>query len=314
MNDRLWIYLLFPGLPFLILFLQTRIVKRRRAASRLPLFEMRRPAGFSLQERSDAQWDRVTFGITCVMLTAIAPALIYVAGASIWPALVLGFIFCPLSLHQLWRDWQPMPNYRLGLLGEQTTGGVLDSLRRDDARVFHDLVISEHGHTRNIDHLVIGPSGFLCIETKARRKKQEVPGDDWVIHFDGERIQFPDGYQDTSAIAQTLWNAQWLRRRAHQLTGGDIIPVIPVLVYPGWMIDRKGRGAVGVVNHNELRQLIPVRGPEISPRSLQILTDWLERECVVKLPAAKSSKRPRKRSTQHTTVQSDRTPVEAVAG
>lgn len=55
-------------------------------------------------------------------------------------------------------------SYRAGVAGEQRTAGVLAGLERDGYRVLHSVPLSPR---KDIDHLVIGPTGVWAINTKA---------------------------------------------------------------------------------------------------------------------------------------------------
>lgn len=52
---------------------------------------------------------------------------------------------------------------RLGMLGEQVVGQMLERLRASGYEVFHDTRGAKH----NIDHVLVGPTGVYVIETKA---------------------------------------------------------------------------------------------------------------------------------------------------
>lgn len=58
----------------------------------------------------------------------------------------------------------------LGVRGERIVGRMLDDLRRDDYRVYHDIPCNGDGGAFNVDHLLIGPAGVLVIETKTQTK------------------------------------------------------------------------------------------------------------------------------------------------
>lgn len=56
------------------------------------------------------------------------------------------------------------PSYLAGLAGEQRTAGALTVLERRGHRVLHAVPLSPR---KDIDHLVIGPTGILAVNTKA---------------------------------------------------------------------------------------------------------------------------------------------------
>lgn len=55
-------------------------------------------------------------------------------------------------------------SYKAGAAAEQRTAGLLAPLERAGYRVLHSLPLSPR---KDIDHLVIGPSGVFCINTKS---------------------------------------------------------------------------------------------------------------------------------------------------
>jgi hypothetical protein len=149
MTSLIWIYLLFPGIPLLVLFcLGKRIQKEREAADR-PFSSMRRPAGYSLQERADDQWSKFSGELAFTVFVACVPGMLFVAseGKSFWTWTLFGAIASPIYIYRLWKSYRPLPNYWLGLRGEQAVGGVLDALHGDHVVVFHDLEIKENGIT-----------------------------------------------------------------------------------------------------------------------------------------------------------------------
>ncbi|NVM96075.1 NERD domain-containing protein [Arthrobacter wenxiniae] len=55
-------------------------------------------------------------------------------------------------------------SYRAGVAGEQRTAGVVAGLERSGFRVLHSVPLSPR---KDIDHLVIGPTGVWAVNTKA---------------------------------------------------------------------------------------------------------------------------------------------------
>lgn len=77
--------------------------------------------------------------------------------------------------HQGWDDLADTPpahrlagledsSYKAGAAAEQRTAGLLAPLERSGYRVLHSLPLSPR---KDLDHLVIGPSGVFCINTKS---------------------------------------------------------------------------------------------------------------------------------------------------
>lgn len=285
MSERIWIYILFPGVPLLVLFLFHRQEKKRKEQQRSPFCRYRRPAGYSLQQALDAKWDQCQEVLFVVAFTAVLPAILYTLGQELWVCLLIGVIATPWPLIQAVKFWKPLHRLRLGLLGEQVTGAELDSLQSDDVRVFHDLEYQQSGYTRNFDHVVLTRFGLLLIETKARSQKR-LPkgGKDYLLEYDGNRITFPQGISVERPIRETRQSARRLQEMAAAWTGGESVPVHPVLTYPGWSIQRNGKSDVSVVGHEHIHQLLTLRKPSIDSQIWHTLRSNLEQMAVVSIP------------------------------
>jgi len=288
MTSYLWTYLLFPGLPFLaVLFLAWKVQKQLKAADR-PFMTMRRPPGYSLQLRADDQWTDALAWLSFTLATAFVPSMMIIAGEGkgLFGYLLVGTIASSILLHRFWKCYRPLPNYWLGLRGEQAVGGVLDALHGDHVAVFHDLEIKENGHTRNIDHLILTRCGLILVETKARRKKREVPGQKWKLQYDGKRIQFPDGSHDTDTLKQTIRNRDWLIQKTKAWTGGESVPILAVVTFPGWWIERTGKGEIRVNNPAEIASLLNFDSRHLPEKTWKILHHQLETACTIQLESS----------------------------
>jgi len=151
--------------------------------------------------------------------------------------LIIGFIACSVFLILAAKKVRRARNHRLGLLGEQVVGQVLDGLSSDSIRVFHDYEIREPGGKPwNIDHIVLTPAGVFCIETKTRRKPRGATPDGQKGHtviFDGQQMIFPHPMKpDRFGLDQARRNAKWLSDKLTSWNGTPI-PVTPALVFPG---------------------------------------------------------------------------------
>ncbi len=129
--------------------------------------------------------------------------------------------------------------YRLGLDCEMAVGQELNNLMSDGYRVFHDVPAEGF----NIDHVVVGRNGVFAVETKGRSKPAR--GGVKVV-YDGRTLRFPDRIK-TDFLDQAKRQAEWLSRSLSDAVGMHL-PVQPVLVLPGWYIERVRRGNVLVLN------------------------------------------------------------------
>lgn len=71
-------------------------------------------------------------------------------------------------------------SYRAGVAGEQRTAGVLAGLERDGYKVLHSIPLSPR---KDIDHLVIGPTGIHAVNTKT--STYAVTAKDGAAYADG---------------------------------------------------------------------------------------------------------------------------------
>lgn len=190
-----------------------------------------------------------------------------------------GFLFL---LMRTLRNYRRLKEVREGLDGELATGQELDRLMRHGCRIFHDVP----AQGSNIDHVVVGPTGVMAVETRARIRTDRGRGaEDATVNFDGHQLRYPDQSENGDlkiAGSQARWLCNWLRNA----TGQDI-PVRAVLALPGWFIDRRGEGSVAVVNPKEAAKL--VQGPVVLDRRIQErIAFQLEKACRANPPRVRS--------------------------
>lgn len=163
--------------------------------------------------------------------------------------LIFGFLVALVGFWFIRPILDDISNYRLGLQGEQVVGQALTELLAKGYRVYHDLQFDGF----NIDHVLVGPSGVYCIETKARSKSDKVDGHKVV--YNGRTLLFPNG-EESWGLEQAVQNSKYL---SHWLakSSGEKVMVHPVLVLPGWFIEREAMGQVHVLNHKQIGQILP---------------------------------------------------------
>jgi hypothetical protein len=124
----------------------------------------------------------------------------------------------------------------LGYFGERYVAELLDPLREQGWRIFHDVPCEAHGKKFNIDHVAVGPGGVFVIETKTRRKGATRPGrKDNVVFFDGRVLDWPWG-EDDHGLEQAERNSIWLADTLKAETG-ERVHVAPILTLPGWWLE-----------------------------------------------------------------------------
>jgi hypothetical protein len=191
--------------------------------------------------------------------------------------IALGFLIgAAVVLARLIRE---RANLHLGFSGERAVGEELNQLMLDGYHVFHDVVFDDQF---NIDHVVVGPSGVYAIETKTRRKGKLAPGTKMKRHeliFDGDTVHFPCGWKDRDNLEQTRRNAKSLSKFLTAVTRARV-DASGILTYPGWFVERKGKGDVKVLNHLEIKSCVVRPGPAVlSEERVQQIADQLDQKC-----------------------------------
>lgn len=193
---------------------------------------------------------------------------------SVVVVLVISFVVALVGFWIIRPILDDISNYRLGLQGEQVVGQALTELLAKGYRVYHDLQFDGF----NIDHVLVGPAGVYCIETKARSKSDKADGH--KVIYDGRTLQFPNG-EESWGLEQAVQNAkflsQWLAK-----SSAEKVMVHPVLVLPGWFIDRKTMGQVHVLNHKQIGQILPDE-VNLTPDQIQRIAHQLQQKSTVTL-------------------------------
>jgi hypothetical protein len=161
-------------------------------------------------------------------------------------------------------------NLILGLDCERAVGQELNQLMLDGYRVFHDFPAENF----NIDHIVIGTTGVFAVETKGRSKplKGEVN-----IIYDGEGLQFPTHYE-RGPFEQAKRQGQWLAKWLSSAVGAQVA-VRPVLVFPGWYIERKKPGLL-IYNGKNPQAVYKIKGEStLSAEMVQRISHQVEQRC-----------------------------------
>jgi hypothetical protein len=169
-------------------------------------------------------------------------------------------------------------NFYLGYFGERVVGETIDDLRAKGFRIFHDVPASEANPPFGIDHVVIGSSGVFAIETKTRRKRPGRPGfDEHKIVFNGQQLVYPWG-EDFFGLNQARDHAQWLENWVFQVLGRRI-PVVPILVFPGWWVEEHAISTVRVANPKQIAAIVARSGPVLTDEQIEILARQIEARC-----------------------------------
>lgn len=277
------------GFAVLALFLLLGMLDlRRRQAYRntkLP-FNKRylRPPGESLRRKIQEFDDKLLDGLPWLMgLTVFLGLAVYQCLTHSW---IFGGTFVGLAVAGLiwWavrfeKHASKRRDYYIGFLGERAVGEELNQLLAKGWSVFHDVPFEDNPSAKgfNVDHVVVGVGGLFAIETKTRRKRTESGGHE--VTFDGRTLHYPWGAED--------WGIKNARERAQHLgswLSGQLstpLNAVPVLVFPGWMVHRRGASDLRVVSSAEIPSLFAGEesNSRIDPATVQAIKALLEQRC-----------------------------------
>ena len=148
---------------------------------------------------------------------------------------VVAMMFIAYSGYKISKFRKQIENLKLALQGERAVGEYLDRFRAKGFRLFNDVVAGDF----NIDHILIGNKGIYTIETKTISKFKK---GSQTIKYDGETISVNGQIPDRDPIVQAKAQASWIKDLLRDLTG-KTLKVKPVVLYPGWFVEKQPRGA-----------------------------------------------------------------------
>jgi len=232
--------------------------KRRKSGLARDLL---RPVGESCRQKIDDLTLNISTYLSFLMLLPIVAVAFFLLMARLEPRSSTGFLLVcvapPFLLAfivgggKLLMSIRERQNWMLGLDGELATAEELNLLMLRGCRVFHDIP-TDYG---NIDHVVVSPSGVICVETKARQKP--VDGNDKArvrIDYATGMMRFPDWPEkipSDQAEMQARWLSQWLSERC-----SATIDVEPMIALPGWEVEQgiRTRKETLVINPHKAEQ------------------------------------------------------------
>lgn len=206
--------------------------------NRSPLTDppLRTPGQSLVQQYNELLDDRVVVAVILPITLTCLAAMEWIRYFSAIPPFpwLLTFLAAGAIGWFAWRLSRTLPQLRqlrLAISGERAVGQFLEALREKGYRVFHDVLAEDF----NVDHVLIGPAGIFTVETKTRTKPRR--GKAQII-FDGEGITVLGIAPDRDPLVQARAQARWVGALLSESTGRTF-SVRPVVVFPGWYIDRK---------------------------------------------------------------------------
>ena len=267
-------------------FTVLKLNELRKKGKRSPLTaQLLRSPGESLR----GQIEDLSLDIT--FYTMIAPLVplslyaayfsqIYLGGAKVTPlvalfyfALSIGTVFYCLA--KLWVLFKKRTALRLGFDCEVAVGQELNQLMLEGCSVFHDFPADKF----NIDHVVVSQKGIFAVETKGRAKPDKKGGTaEATVIYDGQSLNFPNG-KETGYLAQAARQAKWLSQWLSSAVG-EAVTARPVLVLPGWFIDRKKPSDMLIFNGKNPELLLKWSNNAALPETLvKRIAHQLEQRC-----------------------------------
>ena len=156
--------------------------------------------------------------------------------------------------------------------GEKAVGQYLSDLREQGHRVYHDII----GKNFNIDHVIVSDRGIFTVETKTYSKPSSGRP---VLVFDGSQITQNGKPLQKDAVQQAQSQARWLHDLLQESTGRDL-PVRPVVVFPGWFIEKTPEAKsspVWVLNPKALPKFLEHEPQRISAEDVKLTAYHLSR-------------------------------------
>ncbi len=171
--------------------------------------------------------------------------------SSVWFLIIIVAAFEAYFIFNLVKLLKKRRNFGLGYEGELAVGQQLNQLLRDGYEVYHDFPAEKF----NIDHIIVGPAGVYAVETKARQKPTTGNGrSDAKVIYDGQKLHFPDR-TETEPIEQARRQAQWLSKWLSSAVG-ESIAAKPVIVLPGWFVERTSSNGFPVINPKQFQYIL----------------------------------------------------------
>lgn len=145
-------------------------------------------------------------------------------------------------------------SYKAGVAGEQRTAGVLAGLEREGYRVLHSVPLSPR---KDIDHLVIGPTGIHAINTKASSYEVTATADS--VTSDGYRQKWIGSLTRDAGLV-----AEYLSRAARMEL--EVQPLVAV-----WSTIRVTSSSPHLVAGEDLCAVISGAGPVFSAAWVEVV-------------------------------------------
>ena len=247
----------------------------RMKRSPLKARALRNPGEYLAEEIKRLQTEDIGSYLAAGMALILLAVFEWVRFYLKWPPhpWVFSFVaigFCVLAVVKVKFVKNRIQNLKQGQEGEKAVGQFLKGLRQKGYKVFHDIVGGEF----NLDHVLIGSTGIYMIETKTISKPN---GRQAVVDYDGEKVTVSGFSPDRDPIVQAKALSQWLKDLLGESTGKSF-DVRPVVLYPGWYVNKQPNGAeVWVLNPKALPAFLEHERNTMSPEDVHLVSYHLSR-------------------------------------
>ncbi len=165
--------------------------------------------------------------------------------------------------------------YRHAYDGEVAVAKELNRLMEEGYYVYHDFPADQF----HIDHIVIGPTGVMAVETKTRSKSSSRNREnDPVVTYDGRMLHFPK-YSDYEVIEKAKHQAVWLSEWIASTVGEDIAARAMVAL-PGWSVKRTSADGIPVVNPSQIETLFKhIKPRPLTESQMTSIVSEIDRQC-----------------------------------
>jgi hypothetical protein len=268
-----------PSLIFLIILTIWR--KRQMKKGKPPFTDnFLRSPGESLFSQIQDLSERILMSILELILIPVLIAVLFITAMSgsnkilivIAIAVYVGFlIYYITKILKLIKERRLL---RLGYDGEVAAGQELNQLMLDGYNVYHDFPADKF----NIDHIIVGSDAVYAVETKARSKPMHRSHrDNYKVISDGKTLQFHD-YSSSESINQAERQAKWLQKWLSSAVG-EHVTVKPILLFPGWNVERSKPDGVPVFNPKVVRQYLSNKEKTLSQSLRTRIVHQLDQKC-----------------------------------
>lgn len=165
--------------------------------------------------------------------------------------------------------------YQCAYDGEVEVARELNRLMDEGYHVYHDFPADDF----YIDHIVIGPTGVMAVETRTRSKASSRNRvSDPVVTYDGRMLHFPR-FSDYQIIEKANYQAAWLSGWISSSLGEDIA-ARAIVALPGWSVKRTSADGIPVVNPSQIETLFRhIKPRPLSDRQLDSIVSHIDRQC-----------------------------------